>query len=78
MSTSTAMNTSKRSCKLRQSSVQTPLNSRRFLGHPSVGGRLTVGAAGRILQGTVVLHARASVQVGRSVPLGIALIGVCA
>ena len=51
-----------------QSAVQAPLNTRRYLGHPSVGGRLTAGATGRRSQGTAVLHVRASVQVGCSVP----------
>ena len=43
-------------------------NARRFLGHPSVGGRLIAGAARRSSQGSAVLHVRASVQVGCSVP----------
>jgi len=53
-----------------RSAKRTLSNTRRFLGHPSVGGRLTDGAAGLSSQGTAVLHARASVQVARSAPLG--------
>ena len=44
-------------------------NTRRFLGHPSVGGRLTAGASRRSSQGTAVLSSRASVRVGRMVPV---------
>jgi len=74
---SRAMNASNKPCKLRQSSVPAPLNARRSLGHPSVGGRLTAGAAGRILQGTVVLHSRASVPVGRTVAIDARCWSVC-
>ena len=41
----------------------------RFLGRPSVGGRLTAGASRRSSQVTAVLSVRASVQVGRMVPV---------
>ena len=67
---STGTNTSKRPCEVRQSSVPAPLNARRYLGHPSVGGRLTANAAGRSFQGTAILSSRASVPVGFTVPLG--------
>ena len=45
-------------------------NARRFLGHPSVGGRLTAGAPRRSFQGTAVLNSRGSVQVGHAVQVG--------
>ena len=45
------------------------LNTRRSLGHPSVGGRLTAGAPGRSSQGTAVLNPRASVQLGCLLPV---------
>ena len=78
MRSSNARNASKKHCRLMQSAVRASLNARRFLGHPSVGGRLTASAAGRSSQGTAVLCSRASVPVGCTVPLGKSLWSVSA
>ena len=67
---SNAMNTSKRPCRFMRSVVRASLNTRRFLGRPSVGGRLTAGALRRNSQGTAILNAQASVQAGCAVQVG--------
>ena len=54
----------------KRSAVRAQHNTRRYLGHPSVGGRLTTGAPGRSSQGTAILNARASVQVSCAVQVG--------
>ena len=69
MPSSTVMNTSKRPCEFGQSSIPALLNARRCLGHPSVGGRFTAGAASRSSQDTAILCGGALVPVGSPVPV---------
>ena len=67
MQSSSAANASKRPCRLRRLALPALSYMRRYLGHPSVGGRLAAGAARRSSSYTAALRSRASVPASRTV-----------